>query len=55
MIGKVPPEVLYFEPKSTGMFTSVGDLFTFIGLLVAIGAVGAYAIYRLIRMFYYND
>jgi hypothetical protein len=49
-------EFLYFVPKETGgMFTSVGDLFTFVGLLVCIGAIGVYAIYRLIREFYYND
>jgi len=49
------PEILRFVPESTGMFQSVGDMFMFIGLLVCIGAVGVYAIYRLIREFYYND
>ena len=38
----------------TFMFTTVGDLFMFIGLLVSIGSVGVYAVYRLIREFFYD-
>ncbi len=37
------------------VFTSVGDLFIFIGLLVSIGAVGVIAIYKLIKEFYYDN
>jgi NADH:ubiquinone oxidoreductase subunit 5 (subunit L)/multisubunit Na+/H+ antiporter MnhA subunit len=36
-------------------FTSVGDLFMFIGVLVCIGAVGAFAIYKIIKEFWYDD
>ena len=35
-------------------FTSVGDLFIFIGLLVCIGAVGVFAVYSLIRDLFYE-
>lgn len=36
-------------------FTTVGDLFIFIGLIVCIGSIGVYAIYRLIRECFYGD
>ena len=49
-------EVLEFsEVIKQTPFRDVGDLFTFIGLLVAIGGIGVYAIYRIVRMFFYND
>jgi hypothetical protein len=36
------------------VFTSVGDLFMFIGVLVSIGSIGVYAVYRLIKEFFYD-
>ncbi len=44
------PEVV----QRTLMFTSVGDLFIFIGVLVSIGTIGAIAVYKLIKDFFYN-
>ena len=41
--------------EKTLTFTSVGDLFMFIGILVCIGTIGVFAIYRLIKDFFYND
>lgn len=41
--------------EPTMMFTSVGDLFIFLGLLVSIGCVGVIAIYKLIREIFYGD
>lgn len=40
--------------QGTLVFTSTGDLFMFIGVLVCIGAIGAIAVYKLIRDFFYN-
>ena len=39
----------------TGMFRSIGDFLTFIGLIVSIGAIGVYAIYKLIKEIFYGD
>ena len=33
----------------TTMFRNIGDFFTFIGLIVSIGAIGVYAIYRIVK------
>ena len=41
--------------ERTLTFTSVGDLFMFIGVLVCIGAVGVFAIYKIIKEFWYDD
>lgn len=52
----VPP--VFVEPAqqvSSLPFTSVGDLFTFIGLLVAIGSIGVYALYRIWKEFVCGD
>ena len=37
------------------IFHSIGDFFTFIGLIVSIGAIGVYAIYKLIKECIYGD
>jgi len=39
----------------TSMFRNIGDFFTFIGLIVSIGVIGVYAIYRLIKECFYGD
>ena len=43
-----------FIGANTLVFTTVGDLFMFIGLLVSIGSIGVYAVYRLIKEFFYD-
>lgn len=48
------PQPLIEVPQQTFMFTTVGDLFIFIGLLVSIGSVGVYAVYR-IWMDFFGD
>ncbi len=40
--------------QRTLVFTSVGDLFIFIGVLVSIGTIGVIAVYKLIKDFFYN-
>jgi hypothetical protein len=51
----VPPEIIEFTPMKTGMFHSAGEPFMFIGLLVCIGMVGVYAIYRIWKEFFRNE
>ena len=57
MLDPFAPPALFVEPgveviEKTLTFTSVGDLFMFIGLLVCIGALGIYAMYRMWKDFF---
>ncbi len=40
--------------EKTLVFTSTGDLFIFLGVLVCIGAIGVIAVYKLIKDFFYD-
>ena len=46
---------MHHGEMSTVPFRGVGDLFIFIGLLVCIGSIGVYALYRIWKEFVRGD
>jgi hypothetical protein len=55
MLEKIPrPDDLWIGGRDC-YFQSTSDMFLFIDMLVCIGAVGAYAFYRIWKDFYRND